>query len=178
MIEFEKALQKFLDEYLTLCEKLHTNQQEKMLLDKNSPYNVLKRALTEFKTVKEVNPGEALKDLKVIENNIIYTLSDCDIDDEVCQNLQYAKTKIPAIEQALIDKQELERFTRLVIEKKVEINVFIQFDCKRASDYNDFASLHYNCFTFFKKEEYYLSEEEFTFIKKMITKYRLERQEA
>ena len=40
-----EALQKFLDDYLALCEKLHTNQQEKMLLDKNSPYNVLKQAL-------------------------------------------------------------------------------------------------------------------------------------
>lgn len=50
--ELEEALQKFLDEYLALCEKLHTNQQEKMLLDKNSPYNVLKQALTERESKK------------------------------------------------------------------------------------------------------------------------------
>ena len=50
--QFEEALQKFLDDYLALCEKLHTNQQEKMLLDENSPYNVLKQAVTELEQIK------------------------------------------------------------------------------------------------------------------------------
>ena len=58
-----EALEKFLDDYLTLCEKLHTNQQEKMLLDKNSPYNVLKTYL-EF--INNAEPSQALECLECL----------------------------------------------------------------------------------------------------------------
>lgn len=44
MTKEQEALDKFLKEYLFLCEKLHTNMQEKMLLDSNSPYNILKQS--------------------------------------------------------------------------------------------------------------------------------------
>ena len=44
MTKEQEALDNFLKEYLFLCEKLNTNMQEKMLLDSNSPYNILKKA--------------------------------------------------------------------------------------------------------------------------------------
>lgn len=44
MTKEQEALDNFLKEYLFLCEKLNTNMQEKMLLDSNSPYNILKNA--------------------------------------------------------------------------------------------------------------------------------------
>lgn len=43
MTKEQEALNNFLKEYLFLCEKLNTNMQEKMLLDSNSPYNILKQ---------------------------------------------------------------------------------------------------------------------------------------
>ena len=58
-----EALEKFLDDYLTLCEKLHTNRQEKMLLDSNSPYNVLKTYL-EF--INNSEPSDALECLECL----------------------------------------------------------------------------------------------------------------
>ena len=63
-----EALEKFLDDYLTLCEKLHTNRQEKMLLDKNSPYNVLKQGL--LKSKKELEALEIIKEKQVDTEHI------------------------------------------------------------------------------------------------------------
>ena len=58
--EYIEALQKFLDEYLTLFQKLHTNQQEKMLLNPNSPYNILKNSLQRLKKYDDALSGERL----------------------------------------------------------------------------------------------------------------------
>ena len=49
-------------EYLFLCEKLNTNMQEKMLLDSNSPYNILKNAFE-----KSPEPFQTGIDLGVIK---------------------------------------------------------------------------------------------------------------
>ena len=68
-----EALEKFLDDYLTLCEKLHTNRQEKMLLDKNSPYNVLKTYL-EF--INNADSSEALKSLDYLYNSKTFKYND------------------------------------------------------------------------------------------------------
>ena len=66
-----EALEKFLDDYLTLCEKLHTNRQEKMLLDKNSPYNVLKQGL--LKSKKELEALEIIKPYLRLSDNWLQT---------------------------------------------------------------------------------------------------------
>lgn len=62
MTKEQEALDNFLKEYLSLCEKLHTNQQEKMLLDSNSPYNILKNAFE-----KAPEPFQTGIDLGVIK---------------------------------------------------------------------------------------------------------------
>lgn len=46
----------------------------------------IKDALLELKAIKEIEPSEALNELYRIENNIIYSLRDCDISEEVSMN--------------------------------------------------------------------------------------------
>lgn len=55
-----EALDKLIKEYLHLCGKLSTNQQEKMLLDSNSPYNILKQYLEQIDNTK---PNEVLEEM-------------------------------------------------------------------------------------------------------------------
>lgn len=62
MTKEQEALNNFLKEYLFLCEKLNTNMQEKMLLDSNSPYNILKNAFE-----KAPEPFQTGIDLGVIK---------------------------------------------------------------------------------------------------------------
>jgi hypothetical protein len=68
------------------------------------------------------------------------------------------------IEQALKDKQELERFTRLCIEKNVDIPLIKQ--CNYLNVYNLELCIKDE---FLKRQE--LTEEEFNFAKEMIKKY-------
>lgn len=82
MSKERKALDDFIKDYLFLCEKLCTNKQEKMLLDSNSPYNVLK---TYLESIDNANPSEALECLrnmcndKAISDYILYNCLDEDI---------------------------------------------------------------------------------------------------
>ena len=100
-----EALEKFLDDYLTLCEKLHTNRQEKMLLDKNSPYNVLK---TYLQFINNANPSEALKELEGIEYvadvlKVNHKIGSRDIaNQEIKEMVDRLNYRIPTIKQALI----------------------------------------------------------------------------
>lgn len=107
-----EALEKFLDDYLTLCEKLHTNQQEKMLLDKNSPYNVLK---TYLKFIDNSEPSEALKCLEHIKkddfNMIITTYPPLPAYNGVTKDEMFDK-----IEQALLKAREQEKENELLKE--------------------------------------------------------------
>ena len=80
-----EALEKFLDDYLTLCEKLHTNRQEKMLLDKNSPYNVLK---TYLQFINNAESSEALKSLEVLDKIISPLLEPVLAEYEVTVNFK------------------------------------------------------------------------------------------
>ena len=140
--EFE-ALQKFLDDYLALCEKLHTNQQEKMLLDENSPYNVLKQVLTELKAIKEAKPSEALRCLEELRSNlgVIY-------DDT-----------LNAIEQALLKAQEQDKALEIIKEKDVDT-----FYLRQCFKVKDGLEKYNNCF----KVGYKLKEEEFDLLKRWI----------
>ena len=101
-----EALEKFLDDYLTLCEKLHTNRQEKMLLDKNSPYNVLK---TYLKSIDNTNPSEALNGLESYINNIIFA-------KDLINQKQQLITNITTIKQALLKAREQEKENELLRE--------------------------------------------------------------
>lgn len=76
MTKEQEALENFLKEYLFLCEKLHTNQQEKMLLDENSPYNILKKAFE-----KSPEPFQTGIDLGVIKPKKYLTWEDLEFKD-------------------------------------------------------------------------------------------------
>lgn len=107
-----EALEKFLDDYLTLCEKLHTNQQEKMLLDKNSPYNVLKTYL-EF--INNAESSEALKTLNTLDKIISPLLEpvlaeyEDDLSDKITANYF-------ALKQSLLKAREQEKENELLKE--------------------------------------------------------------
>ena len=107
-----EALEKFLDDYLTLCEKLHTNRQEKMLLDKNSPYNVLKTYL-EF--INNAESSEALKSLEILDKIISPLLEpvlaeyEDDLSDKITANYF-------ALKQDLLKAREQEKENELLKE--------------------------------------------------------------
>ena len=107
-----EALEKFLDDYLTLCEKLHTNRQEKMLLDKNSPYNVLKTYL-EF--INNAESSEALKTLNTLDKIISPLLEpvlaeyEDDLSDKITANYF-------ALKQSLLKAREQEKENELLKE--------------------------------------------------------------
>ena len=107
-----QALEKFLDDYLTLCEKLHTNRQEKMLLDKNSPYNVLK---TYLQFINNAESSEALKTLEVLDKIISPLLEpvlaeyEDDLSDKITANYFTLK-------QSLLKAREQEKENELLKE--------------------------------------------------------------
>ena len=107
-----EALEKFLDDYLTLCEKLHTNRQEKMLLDKNSPYNVLK---TYLQFIDNSESSEALKTLEVLDKIISPLLEpvlaeyEDDLSDKITANYF-------ALKQSLLKAREQEKENELLKE--------------------------------------------------------------
>lgn len=107
-----EALEKFLDDYLTLCEKLHTNRQEKMLLNKNSPYNVLKTYL-EF--INNAESSEALKSLEILDKIISPLLEpvlaeyEDDLSDKITANYF-------ALKQDLLKAREQEKENELLKE--------------------------------------------------------------
>ena len=82
------------------------------------------------------------------------------MDLVTCQGcFEKAQKCYDIIEEALTEKQDLERFTRLVVEKKVELmSLFLS---SSAEQYN-------NQFVY---DRYQLTEEEFAFIKAMIARY-------
>ena len=107
-----EALEKFLDDYLTLCEKLHTNQQEKMLLDKNSPYNVLKTYL-EF--INNAESSEALKSLEILDKIISPLLEPvlAEYEDELSDKIT---ANYFALKQSLLKAREQEKENELLKE--------------------------------------------------------------
>jgi len=102
-----EALNKWLKEYLTLCEKLNTNQQEKMLLNNNSPYNILK---TYFESIDNTNPSEALENLEQLVEMADKCWVSCDVH-------KWKNT----IKQDLLKAQEQEKKLKEIKKKLKEI---------------------------------------------------------
>ena len=132
------------------------------------PYEEYQKMCQRLESVDNANPSEALKDLQVIENNIIYTLRDCDINDEVCQNLQYAKTKILPIEHALFKAQEQEKENAelkkvLSIIKEKDVNIWYLTVSTKVKNYKD-----YNSFLMNDKNKRQLTQEEFDLLKRWL----------
>lgn len=152
--EYLEALEQII-EYITEDKKV--KYKATILFD----CKTIKKALERLEAIDNANPSEALKDLQIIENNIIYTLSDCDINDEVCQNLQYAKTKISAIEQYILKAQEQEKVLRVIKEKNVDTKLLRK--CNSVDEYNAKIKKDYNSF-YYKK--YRLTQEEFDLLKR------------
>ena len=135
-----EALEKFLDDYLTLCEKLHTNRQEKMLLDKNSPYNVLK---TYLQFINNTEPSEALKCLECLY---------CESDDY--RSVDKAKC-YETIKQALLNVEK--ELKALEIIKNKLVDVFKLYNCKTIEEYNQ--AQYRDCM---------LTKEEFNLLKEVL----------
>lgn len=90
------VLLKFIDDWL--------NRYDVCNVDYN--FYKIKQALQRLESIDNANPNEALKDLQVIENNIIYLLSDCNTNEEVEQCLKDIKAKISTIKDVLLKAQE------------------------------------------------------------------------
>ena len=142
-----EALEKFLDDYLSLCEKLNTNMQEKMLLDRNSPYNVLK---TYLKSIDNANPSEALEGLESYINNIIFA-------KDLINQKQQLLTNITIIKQALLEAQKEHKALEIIKKTK---NIKVSF-------YENGSGKHYKI-EFDKTRNQTITEEEFETLKEVL----------
>ena len=102
-----KALEDLIKDYLSLCEKLCTNKQEKMLLDSNSPYNVLK---TYLEQIENVNSSEALECINYIEKKLGSLRYECErTNNHRCDDSFIQEHIFATIKQSLIKSQEQEK---------------------------------------------------------------------
>ena len=119
MVDYLESLER-----LAMPDELHIKECEKLGISLTEDFDIVEQALLELKSIKEANTSEVLEDLQVIENNIIYLLSDCDTNDEVEQCLKDTKAKISTIKQALIKEQEPKQYLKwedLEFKKKQQV---------------------------------------------------------
>ena len=74
----------------------------------------IKSALQRLEAIDNANPSEALKELKRIDYNITYLLSDCDINEEVSMNFNSIRDNksCEIIKQALLKAQEPKHYLK------------------------------------------------------------------
>lgn len=84
---------------------------------------IIQQALLELRSIKEANPSEALYELKRIDCNITYLLSDCDINEEVSMNFNSIRDNksCEIIKQALINAQREHRLLEIAKEKVMNL---------------------------------------------------------
>lgn len=88
-------------------------------------YEIVKQAVLELKSIKEANHSEALEELKRIDYNITYLLSDCDINEEVDMNFTSIKEhkSCEIIKQALIKGEKEHKALEIIKEKNVDVKL-------------------------------------------------------
>lgn len=128
MTKEQEALDNFLKEYLFLCEKLNTNMQEKMLLDSNSPYNILKQS---FEKAPEpiqtgmdlggIKPKKYLKweDLEFMRDEKVMTVKMGDTVYKILYRYCYANEEVQLLSE---DKKLL--CLRLIGKYKANVQLF------------------------------------------------------
>ena len=155
-----EALEKFLDDYLTLCEKLHTNRQEKMLLDKNSPYNVLK---TYLQFINNAESSEALKSLEVLDKIISPLLEpvlaeyEDDLSDKITANYF-------ALKQSLLKAEKELKALEIIKKKSVWVG-------RLKSLFRKYNNNNLDVLRFYNANmwvDYQLTKEEFNLLKEVL----------
>lgn len=87
-----------------------------------------KEALQRLEAIDNIEPNEALKELKRIDCNITYLLSDCDINEEVDMNFTSIKEhkSCEVIKQALLKNQVFsEILNKYDVEDLDELNTIL-----------------------------------------------------
>ena len=95
--------------------------------------------LLKYKQLDNANPSKALEELKRIDWNITYLLSDCDINEEVSMSLDSIRENksCEVIKQALLKAQEQEKKVKaleIIKEKNVDVLLIKKYDF--VEDYN------------------------------------------
>lgn len=85
--------------------------------------SIIEQALLELRSIKEADPSEALEELKRIDYNITYILSDCDSNEEVsmCLNSLRDNKSCEVIKQALLKAQEEHKLLEIIKEKVMNL---------------------------------------------------------
>lgn len=117
-----EALDKLIKDYLSLCEKLNTNRQEKMLLDSNSPYNILKQYL------ESIDRADFSEVLECLKRMLGYASLDENEFEKVADDYN-------TIRLALITAQEMKKALKLVFEKN--INTLLLELAENVDEYNE-----------------------------------------
>ena len=137
-------------EYLEALEKVYYGSQGYGNCDEN--YKIVKQALNRLESIDNADPSEALYELKRIDYNITYLLSDCDTIEEVsmCLNSLRDNKSCEVIKQALLKAQEPKKYVdelKLVEKDRKALDLLMQeLDCKDFADLRKYARCGYQTF--------------------------------
>lgn len=107
------VLLKFIDDWL--------NRYDVCNVDYN--FYKIKQALQRLKSIDNAEPSKALEELKRIDYNITYLLSDCDINEEVSMNFNSIRDNksCEVIKQYILKAQEEHKLLEIIKEKVMNL---------------------------------------------------------
>ena len=118
MIDYLESLER-----LAMPDDLHIKECKKLGIGLTEDYDLLKQAILELTSIKKADPSEALEELKRIDYNITYLLSDCDINEEVSMNFNSIRDNksCEIIKQYILKAQEEHKLLEVIKEKVMNL---------------------------------------------------------
>ena len=118
MIDYLESLER-----LAMPDDLHIKECKKLGIGLTEDYDLLKQAILELTSIKKADPSEALEELKRIDYNITYLLSDCDINEEVSMNFNSIRDNksCEIIKQYILKAQEEHKLLEVNKEKVMNL---------------------------------------------------------
>lgn len=151
-------------ERLAMPDELHIKECKKLGIGVTEDFDTVEKALLELKAIKEIEPSEALNELYRIENNIIYSLRDCDISEEVSMNFNsiMEHNSCAIIKNYILKAQEEHRALKTLKKNRIDIESLYTTFIDNAYNYK-FYEISYGTYG-----KYKLTEEEFNLLKEVL----------
>ena len=110
-------------ERLAMPDDLHIKECKKLGIGLTEDYDLLKQAILELTSIKKAEPSKALEELKRIDYNITYLLSDCDSNEEVSMNFNSIRDNksCEIIKQYILKAQEEHKLLEIIKEKVMNL---------------------------------------------------------
>lgn len=148
-------------ERLAMPDDLHIKECKKLDISLTEDYEIVKQAILELISIKKADPSEALYELKRIDYNIDYLISDCDTNEEASMSLNSIRDNksCEIIKQYILKAQEEHKALEIIKEKDVDLRTlkaYFKVECG-LQEYNKHQ---------YKENE--LTEEEFNTLKAVL----------